>query len=391
MESPDQPTEATPSLATIASLWLKLGATGFGGPPAHVALLRTMVVDQHGWISDEEFEHAVAATNLLPGPASTQLAIYCGWRLRRTLGALVAGTCFIVPGLILIIALAAALLSAGSPRWVSGAALGAGAAVPIVALRAASDLAIPSFRRSKGFFGARARWLVWITIGFVACITLGSALVLALVLCGAFEVLIEWYRHRRTPRSTAMVLPMVITGVAAVPGLAWLAIKVGALSFGGGFVIVPLMQADAVKVHHWMTAPQFLAAVALGQITPGPVVQTIAVVGYAAGGVAAALLAAAIAFAPSFLFIIFGGSSFERLRTSPTAQGFLAGAGPAAIGAIAGTAILLSHGIEHLWQLPLLFLAVIWLLLARRGTVSILLFSGFTGAILGILGVPLGF
>ena len=188
-----------------------------------------------------------------------------------------------------------------------------------------------------------------------------------------------------------MVLPMVITGVAAVPGLTWLAIKVGALSFGGGFVIVPLMQADAVKVHHWMTAPQFLAAVALGQITPGPVVQTIAVVGYAAGGVAAALLAAAIAFAPSFLFIIFGGSSFERLRTSPTAQGFLAGAGPAAIGAIAGTAILLSHGIEHLWQLPLLFLAVIWLLLARRGTVSILLFSGFTGAILGILGVPLGF
>ena len=133
MESPDQPTEATPSLATIASLWLKLGATGFGGPSAHVALLRTMVVDQHGWISDEEFEHAVAATNLLPGPASTQLAIYCGWRLRRTLGALVAGTCFIVPGLILIIALAAALLSAGSPRWVSGAALGAGAAVPIVA------------------------------------------------------------------------------------------------------------------------------------------------------------------------------------------------------------------------------------------------------------------
>ncbi len=390
MAAPVEPPESTPSLATIAGLWLKLGATGFGGPPAHVALLRTMVVEQHGWLNDGEFEHAVAATNLLPGPASTQLAIYCGWRLRRTTGALVAGVCFIAPGLILIIALAAALLAAGSPRWVSGAALGAGAAVPVVALRAASDLALPSFRRSKRFFGARSRWILWVIIGFVACITLGSALVLALVLCGAVEVLVEWSRHRRTPRGTAMWLPAAATGIVAVPGLAWLAVKVGALSFGGGFVIVPLMQADAVKVHHWMTTPQFLAAVALGQITPGPVVQTIAVVGYAAGGVAAALLAALIAFAPSFLFVILGGSSFERLRTSPTAQGFLAGAGPAAIGAIAGTAILLSHGIEHLWQLPLLVLAAIWLLVARRGTVSILVFTGVAGAIFGILGVPLG-
>jgi chromate transporter len=113
------------------------------------------------------------------------------------------------------------------------------------------------------------------------------------------------------------------------------ALKVGALSYGGGFVIIPLMQADAVDRYHWMTGAQFLNAVALGQITPGPVVQTVAVVGYAAGGVAGGLLAAFLAFTLSFLFVMFGGPRFDRLRASVAVQSFLDGAGPAALGVIA--------------------------------------------------------
>ncbi len=114
-----------------------------------------------------------------------------------------------------------------------------------------------------------------------------------------------------------------------------MALKVGALSYGGGFVIIPLMQADAVDRYHWMTGAQFLNAVALGQITPGPVVQTVAVVGYAAGGVAGGLLAAFLAFTLSFLFVMFGGPRFDRLRASVAVQSFLDGAGPAALGVIA--------------------------------------------------------
>src|SRR5207248_10730656 len=127
--------------------------------------------------------------------------------------------------------------------------------------------------------------------------------------------------------------------VGGIGALAWVAVKVGALSFGGGFVIVPLMQHDAVHTYHWMTSGGFLNAVALGQVTPGPVVATVAAVGYAAHGIGGGLLAAAVAFAPSFLFVLLGGSQFTRLRGSGPAQAFLAGAGPAAIGAILGAAI----------------------------------------------------
>jgi chromate transport protein ChrA len=120
--------------------------------------------------------------------------------------------------------------------------------------------------------------------------------------------------------------------------LGWVAFKVGALAYGGGFVIVPLMQAEAVGHYHWMSSAQFLNAVALGQITPGPLVQTVAVVGYAAAGVGGGLLAAAVAFAPSFSFILLGARRFDRLRADAR-QAFLDGAGPAAVGAIIGSAI----------------------------------------------------
>ena len=132
-----------------------------------------------------------------------------------------------------------------------------------------------------------------------------------------------------------VVAPLGVVDTGGLGALAWVALKVGALSFGGGFVIIPLMQADAVHHYHWMTNSQFLNGVALGQITPGPVVQTVSVVGYAAAGVGGALLAALIAFAPSFVFILAGARHFAALRTNRLAQAFLGGAGPAAIGAIA--------------------------------------------------------
>ncbi len=129
--------------------------------------------------------------------------------------------------------------------------------------------------------------------------------------------------------------------------LVWVAFKVGALSYGGGFVIIPLMQADAVDHYHWMTSGQFLNAVALGQITPGPVVHTVAAVGYAAAGVGGALLAAAVAFAPSFAFILIGADRFDRLRENVGVRAFLGGAGPAAIGAILGSAIPLARALSR--------------------------------------------
>jgi chromate transporter len=166
------------------------------------------------------------------------------------------------------------------------------------------------------------------------------------------------------------------------------ALKVGALSYGGGFVIVPLMQHDAVTTYHWMTGAQFLSAVALGQITPGPVVQTVAVVGYAAAGVGGGLIAALVAFAPSFLFVLFGGPHFEQLRANSAVQSFLTGAGPAVIGAIAGSAIPLGLSFQHLWQIPVLAGALLWLFVIRSGVVSGLLIAGAIGVAVALAGVP---
>ena len=163
----------------------------------------------------------------------------------------------------------------------------------------------------------------------------------------------------------------------------------GALSYGGGFVIIPLMQADAVDRYHWMTDGQFLNAVALGQVTPGPVVHTVAVVGYSAAGLPGGLLAAAVAFAPSFSFILLGADRFDRLLVNRTARAFLDGASPAAIGAILGSAIPLSLALQERWQVAVLGGAALLLFAARRGVVITLLCAGLVGALVGALGGPL--
>src|SRR4051812_42506101 len=134
------------SAGTVLRKWGRLGCIGFGGPPTHIALLRALCVDQHGWLDAQEFEDAVAACNLLPGPASTQLAIFCAWRVRGRPGALVGGAAFIIPGLILILALAVLFLAGSPPVWVAGAGAGAGAAVAAVAVQAGASL-VPASRK----------------------------------------------------------------------------------------------------------------------------------------------------------------------------------------------------------------------------------------------------
>jgi len=381
------------SLLTIAREWGRIGCIGFGGPPAHIALLRALCVDKRGWMSAREFEDGVAAANLLPGPASTQLAIFCAWRLRGPRGALVGGACFIVPGLIVILVLSSVVLAAHPPLWIRGAAAGAGAAVPAVALSAAIGLAPASWRRVGATRPARARWVAFLVVGVIAAALVGPFLVLALIGCGLVEMLLRDPPRLPSRARAGALLPVLAAPAVATGGLlsvAWVAFKVGALSYGGGFVIVPLMQHDAVHTYHWMTSAQFLSAVALGQVTPGPVVQTVAVVGYAAAGVGGGLLASAVAFTPSFVFVLAGGPRFDRLRRNASIQAFLTGAGPAAIGAIAGSAIPLGFALSHLWQAAVLAVAAVWLVALRRGVVAAIVGAGALGVIAALAGAPIG-
>ncbi len=418
--------------------WGRIGITGFGGPPAHITLLRRLCVDREGWLDAAEFEDAIATCNLLPGPASTELAIYCAWRVRGRLGALVGGLAFIVPGLIVILVLSALFLAGAPPVWVRGVGAGASGAVAAVAVAAGWALLTPSWKRASARDGpgvasrgaaegsagasgaggsgagssgaggsgagssgkrgraARLRWAVYLLAGGAASATIGPWLVLVLLGCGGFELALRYGRDHAV--TTALVPPFLAPALAplfpatvsagVLASVAWVAFKVGALSFGGGFVIIPLMQADAVG-RHWMTGGQFLNAVALGQITPGPVVQTVAAVGYAAAGLPGGLLAAFVAFTPSFVFVLGGGRYFDRLRGNPLAQSFLDGAGPAAIGAIFGSAILLGRELSVAWQFGVLGGAAVLLLVLRRGVVLTLLTAAATGLIIALAGGPL--
>ena len=340
--------------------------------------------------SEREFEDAIAATNLLPGPASTQLAIYCAWRLRGVAGALVGGLGFILPGLV-----ADPRARGAVPRrlrrraWVLGAGAGAGAAVAAVAVHAAAGLA-------PAELAARAP----------AHAPLGRSTrsparsprpPSAPGWCSSCSPAARSRSPRRVRPSAGVARlhawPLLAAAAAASGGLlalAWVAFKVGALSYGGGFVIIPLMQHDAVEhlpLDDRRPVPQ------RGRARPGHPRP-----GRAHGrrrrlrrrrASAAALLAAAVAFAPSFSFILLGADRFDRLRANARVRAFLDGAGPAAIGAIVGSAIPLARALSEPWQFAVLAAAAVALLALRRGVVITLVAAGIAGAVVSVAGGPL--
>ena len=372
----------TVPVRTVVREWARLGALSFGGPPAQIALLRELTVERRRWIDAREFEDANAATQLIPGPGSTQLAIYCAHRIAGTAGAVAGGLAFILPGLLLILAISAVALSDSPPTWVEGIGAGAAAAVVAVVVRVGVDFARASLAGRRG--GAWARTVLYLAVGAAAAIFAGAALVLALLACGLVEL--AWRRRSRAAlHAWPLALVLGATGAAALPPLAWTAFKVGALSYGGGFVIIPLMQADAVDTYEWMTRSEFADAVAFGQLTPGPVVQTVAMVGWAAAGLPGALLASVVAFAPSFLVVALTGERFERLRGSGSARAFLDGAGPAAAGAILGVAVPLLAALEVGWQYAVLGGAAV--LVLRLSPVWALVGGAVAGLVAALTGM----
>jgi chromate transporter len=363
-------------LSVVVREWARIGATSFGGPPAQVALLRELCVERRRWIGAREFEDANAATQLMPGPGGTQLAIYCAARAGGGWGGALGGLAFILPGLLVVLAISAVALGSSPPLWIRGVGAGAAAAVVAVVAEAGLSLGRSSVSGRRGWFLARS--VVYLALGAAATVAVGPFVVLVLVGCGACELGLRL-------GFAVWAWPAWLAVASALPALAWTALKVGALSYGGGFVIIPLMQGDAVDAHHWMTGAEFGNAVAYGQLTPGPVVHTVAIVGWAAAGFGGAVLAAAVAFAPSFLAIAAFGRRFVRVRRSAPARAFLDGAGPAAVGAILGAVVVLFGALGEWWQYMVLGVAAV-VLAVGRGAFVVLVGGAVVGLAVALAG-----
>ncbi|MEI8127698.1 MAG: chromate efflux transporter [Actinomycetota bacterium] len=333
---------------TLTRRFLTLGLTAFGGPMAHITQMRRTWVDTD-LIAPAEFSDAYAAVSMLPGPASTQMALWIGWRLKGWRGTLVAGALFIFPSVVMVSLIASQMCRGGAlSEQFAHAAMGASLAVPGIAIAAAVELMRghrSSWAKSPHPPRAQRVYVAWLITASAAGLfprNLNPFFVLL-----AAGLVMTAIRHRPTRGSLLVVAG---SSTHALPSLSVLALKVGALSFGGGFVIVPMMRADVVSHYHWMAGSLFVALVAVGQLTPGPVVATIAGIGYVLGGWSGAGLASLLAFGPSFIFVNVLAPHFQRLRTSPVALAFLEGATPAAIGLIGATAVLVTSSFSHPWQ-----------------------------------------
>lgn len=321
---PQQPATADRSdeLRALARLFLRLGTIAFGGPAAHIAMMEDEVVRRRQWLKREDFLDMISACNLIPGPNSTEMAIHIGHRRAGFAGLLVAGTCFIVPAALITIALAWVYVAFG--RMPQAAAILYGVKPVIIALVVQ---AIGRLGRSV----LRTRLLIGLTIAATAAAFAGVDEMIILFAAGASVIVARRLRGEfGGTAATASAVGAVKVGVmAAAPfslgALFLFFLKIGAILFGSGYVLLAFLQADLVDRMHWLTQAQLLDAVAIGQVTPGPLSSTATFIGYLLGGTRGALIATVGIFLPAFFFVSISGPLLPRLRRSPLAGAFLDG------------------------------------------------------------------
>ena len=329
-------------------LWL--GAAGFGGPIALVGYMEREFVGRRQWVSRQELKDGLAFAQLAPGPLAAQLAIYLGWLCAGIRGATLVGVAFVAPSFLMVLALAALYLRFGGMTWLQGAFYGIGAAVIAIIARSAVKLVRTTLGRDR---------LLWVLFASSAIVTAWteSEIVWLFLLCGAVAMLIKVPPRATGQGAAALVVSLgtpripdwLIAGlqgaapVALVGTLFLYFASAGLFVFGSGLAIVPFLHGGVVQQHHWLTERQFLDAVAVALITPGPVVITVAFIGYLVAGVLGATAAAAGVFAPVYFITIFLAPHYQRLKTNQRVRAFVDGVTAAATGAIAGAAFVLGR------------------------------------------------
>jgi len=356
--------KATYRLKQLVFYFLKLGAIGFGGPVALVSYMHRDLVEKNKWISEEDYKEGLALAQLAPGPLAAQLAIYLGYVHYRILGATLAGIAFVLPSFLMVIALGYAYVQAGGLPWMQAVFYGIGAAVIGI-------IAVSSYKLSKKSLGKNGLlWGIAITVAVITFITQREILWLVL-LAG---VVVWLYRERpkfiRTPLKSILFIPVLLQVSAGgwmngkLEQIGWFFFKAGAFVFGSGLAIVPFLYGGVVKDYQWLNEQQFLDAVAVAMIAPGPVVITVGFIGYLVAGVPGACVAAMATFLPCYLFTILPAPYFKRFGKHPAIKAFVDGVTAAAIGAIIGAVFVL--GKRQLTDIPSIGFALLTILLLVR-------------------------
>ncbi|MFP2929203.1 chromate efflux transporter [Pyxidicoccus sp. 3LG] len=393
MSSPHEVTAASaPDRATalkeLALLFLRLGTTAFGGPAAHIAMMEDEVVRRRKWLTRDEFVDLLGATNLIPGPNSTELAIHIGHRRGGWPGLVVAGTCFILPAFFIVGAIAWAYTRFGSLPRVDALLYGVKAVIISVVLQALWGLLRTGVRTRL----AAAVGVVAVVAGF-----LGVNELLLLVLCGLAVLL--WRAGERRWRgappgagsTTASLLPLwpvPVLGAAAtaVPftphGLFLFFLKVGSVLYGSGYVLLAFLRSDLVERYGWLTEAQLLDAVAVGQVTPGPVFTTATFIGYVLGGASGAVVATVGIFLPAFVFVALSGPLVPRLRRSWVAGAFLDGVNVASLALMAVVTWQLGRAaLVDAWTVGLAVVSAVLLIRFRVNSAWLVLGGGAVGVL----------
>jgi len=373
------------SLTELAALFLRLGATTFGGPAAHIAMMRDEVVHRRRWMTDERFLDLLGATNLIPGPNSTEMAIHVGWARRRWAGLLVAGASFIFPAMLMTGALGWAYVRFGKLPQAGWLLRGVKPVILAVVVQALWNLVPTAARtwplRILGVLVVAASALGLNEIG----ILFGSGILLA-ALAGA---------RARGGAPLGQLIPAlpIAAGAASLStvslsALFWVFFKIGSVLFGSGYVLLAFLRADLVQRLHWLTEAQLIDAIAVGQVTPGPVFTTATFIGYLLSGPAGALVATAGIFLPAFVFVAASGPLVPRLRASKVAGAFLDGVNVASLALMA--VVTAELGRAAIVDLPTALLGLVAaILLVRFKTNSTWLVLGGAAVGLGtyVLGV----
>jgi chromate transporter len=320
------------SLRELALLFLRLGTTAFGGPAAHIAMMRDEVVRRRQWLTEEAFLDLLGATNLIPGPNSTEMAIHVGWARRRWAGLLVAGVSFILPAMLITGAMGWAYVRFGSVPEVTWVLYGVKPVILAIVVQALWGLA----PKAANTWPLRA-------LGVAAVVASAVGVNELVVLFGAGAIMAA-ARGLRSGGGAGLkavipVIPAVGASAAAsavtLPGIFFVFCKTGAVLFGSGYVLLAFLRADLVERLHWMTEAQLIDAIAVGQVTPGPVFTTATFIGYLLSGPTGALVATVGIFLPAFVFVALSGPLVPRLRASQSAGAFLNGVNVASLALMA--------------------------------------------------------